>query len=173
MERCPREKFQLATKNAAWLECRTREDAAAQFETSLRQTGAGYIDFYLLHNLGEGRTLGTDRVLSQNESAHPQNMRVLAVYDMLFPGERTFLPEMIRPETNPAQMQSVKSQTRGHKLQQRMNPEHNASPTSGGRMSRPPYNFDQKDTECTIRASTSSSEKGFMARSMTVFFTPP
>lgn len=56
VERYPREKFQLATKNAAWLECRTREDAAAQFETSLRQTGAGYIDFYLLHNLGEGRT---------------------------------------------------------------------------------------------------------------------
>ena len=56
MERYPRKKFQLATKNAAWLECRTREDAAAQFETSLRQTGAGYIDFYLLHNLGEGRT---------------------------------------------------------------------------------------------------------------------
>lgn len=55
MERYPREKFQLATKNAAWLECKTREDAVAQFETSLRQTGAGYIDFYLLHNLGEGR----------------------------------------------------------------------------------------------------------------------
>lgn len=56
VERYPREKFQLATKNAAWLECKTREDAVAQFETSLRQTGAGYIDFYLLHNLGEGRT---------------------------------------------------------------------------------------------------------------------
>ena len=24
--------------------------------TSLKQTGAGYFDFYLLHNLGEGRT---------------------------------------------------------------------------------------------------------------------
>ena len=39
VERYPREKFQLATKNAAWLECKTREDAVAQFETSLRQTG--------------------------------------------------------------------------------------------------------------------------------------
>lgn len=28
----------------------------AQFETSLKQTGAGYFDFYLLHNLGESRT---------------------------------------------------------------------------------------------------------------------
>lgn len=56
VERYPREKFYLATKNAAWIKCKTREDAIAQFETSLRLTGAGYFDFYLLHNLGETRT---------------------------------------------------------------------------------------------------------------------
>ena len=56
VERYPREKFQLATKNAAWINCKTREDAINQFETSLKQTGAGYFDFYLLHNLGMHRT---------------------------------------------------------------------------------------------------------------------
>mgnify|MGYP005782330015 FL=1 len=56
VERYPREKFILATKLAAWINCRTREEALAQFDTSLRQTGAGYFDFYLLHNLGESRT---------------------------------------------------------------------------------------------------------------------
>lgn len=56
VERYPREKFQLATKNAAWINCKTKEDAIAQFETSLKQTNAGYFDFYLLHNLGESRT---------------------------------------------------------------------------------------------------------------------
>ncbi|MCD7777159.1 MAG: aldo/keto reductase [Clostridiales bacterium] len=56
VERYPRDKFQLATKNAAWINCKTREDAVNQFETSLKQTGAGYFDFYLLHNLGEQRT---------------------------------------------------------------------------------------------------------------------
>ena len=56
VERYPREKFQLATKNAAWINCKTREEAIAQFDTSLKQTGAGYFDFYLLHNLGESRT---------------------------------------------------------------------------------------------------------------------
>lgn len=60
VERYPREKFQLATKNAAWINCKTREEAIAQFETSLRQTGAGYFDFYLLHNLGESRTQAFD-----------------------------------------------------------------------------------------------------------------
>ena len=56
VERYPRESFQLATKNAAWINCKNREEAIAQFDTSLKQTGAGYFDFYLLHNLGEGRT---------------------------------------------------------------------------------------------------------------------
>lgn len=56
VERYPRESFQLATKNAAWLGCKMREEAIAQFELSLKRTGAGYFDFYLLHNLGEGRT---------------------------------------------------------------------------------------------------------------------
>lgn len=56
VERYPRESYLLATKNAAWINCKTREDAQAQFETSLKNTGAGYFDFYLLHNLGETRT---------------------------------------------------------------------------------------------------------------------
>ncbi|MDD2956323.1 MAG: aldo/keto reductase [Oscillospiraceae bacterium] len=56
VERYPRESYQLATKNAAWIDCKTREEAIAQFDLSLKRTGAGYFDFYLLHNLGEGRT---------------------------------------------------------------------------------------------------------------------
>ena len=56
VERYPRESYQLATKNAAWINCKTREEAIAQFDVSLKQTGAGYFDFYLLHNLGESRT---------------------------------------------------------------------------------------------------------------------
>ena len=61
VERYPRESYQLATKNAAWINCNTREEAIAQFETSLKQTGAGYFDFYLLHNLGESRTQFFDK----------------------------------------------------------------------------------------------------------------
>lgn len=56
VERYPRESFQLATKAAPWIGCESRDDAVAQLETSLAQTGAGYFDFYLLHNLGEFRT---------------------------------------------------------------------------------------------------------------------
>ena len=56
VERYPRDSFTLATKAASWIGCNSREDAIQQFETSLKRTGAGYFDFYLLHNLGEMRT---------------------------------------------------------------------------------------------------------------------
>ena len=56
VERYPREKYQLATKMAAWINCKTRDEALVQFKTSLERTKAGYFDFYLLHNLGEHRT---------------------------------------------------------------------------------------------------------------------
>jgi len=56
VERYPRDSYQLATKNAAWLNCRTRDDAVEQFNTSLARTGAGYFDYYLLHNLGGHHT---------------------------------------------------------------------------------------------------------------------
>ena len=57
VERHPRDSFYLATKLAAWAGCKTREDAEKQFRTSLERTGAGYFDFYLLHDLGEERTV--------------------------------------------------------------------------------------------------------------------
>ena len=56
MERYPRESFLLADKLAAWLNCETAEKAKHQFDVSLRKTGAGFFDFYLLHNLGDVRT---------------------------------------------------------------------------------------------------------------------
>ena len=62
VERYPREKYQLATKMAAWINCKTRDEALVQFKTSLERTKAGYFDFYLLHNLGESRTAAFDRL---------------------------------------------------------------------------------------------------------------
>ncbi len=56
VERYPRDSYRLATKNAAWIDCNSSEDARRQLETSLRRTGAGYFDYYLLHNIGQGRT---------------------------------------------------------------------------------------------------------------------
>lgn len=56
VDRYPRDKFYLATKLPAWAGAKTAEEAKEMFYTSLRRTGAGYFDFYLLHNLGGERT---------------------------------------------------------------------------------------------------------------------
>ena len=60
VERYPRERYQLATKLPAWAGAKTAEEARAMFQTSLERTGAGYFDFYLLHNCGDSRTAAFD-----------------------------------------------------------------------------------------------------------------
>jgi predicted aldo/keto reductase-like oxidoreductase len=56
IDRYPRESFQFATKLPAWAGPKTAEEARQMFWTSLERTGAGYFDYYLLHNLGGART---------------------------------------------------------------------------------------------------------------------
>jgi predicted aldo/keto reductase-like oxidoreductase len=56
VDRYDRSRFCLATKMAAWIDCASRIDAISQFEQSLKNTGAGWFDYYLLHNLGGPRT---------------------------------------------------------------------------------------------------------------------
>lgn len=50
VDRYPRESFQLATKMPAWA-AKSLEEAQAFFDRSLERTGAGYFDYYLLHQL--------------------------------------------------------------------------------------------------------------------------
>lgn len=55
VDRYPRESYILADKMAPWV-VKSKEEAEAQFETSLELTGAGYFDYYLAHNLGRNRS---------------------------------------------------------------------------------------------------------------------
>ena len=55
VDRYPRESFQIATKCPAWV-VKTEEEAKNMIWASLKRTGAGYIDFYMFHNMGESRT---------------------------------------------------------------------------------------------------------------------
>jgi predicted aldo/keto reductase-like oxidoreductase len=61
VDRYPRDKFLLATKLPAWAGAKTSDEAQQMFYTSLERTGAGFFDFYLLHNLGELRTQAFDK----------------------------------------------------------------------------------------------------------------
>jgi predicted aldo/keto reductase-like oxidoreductase len=54
VDRHPRDKYTLATKLPAFA-ANSAEEARGMIETSLKRTGAGYFDFYLLHNIGGAR----------------------------------------------------------------------------------------------------------------------
>jgi len=56
IERHPRDSYTIATKNAAWLGPKDADEAKAQLDVSLERLGTDYVDYYLLHNLGAGRT---------------------------------------------------------------------------------------------------------------------
>jgi predicted aldo/keto reductase-like oxidoreductase len=60
IDRYPRDSFVFATKLPAWI-AKSREEAQQMFYTSLERTGAGYFDFYLLHNVGDTRTAAFDK----------------------------------------------------------------------------------------------------------------
>jgi predicted aldo/keto reductase-like oxidoreductase len=60
IDRYPREKFQFATKLPAWIGAKNADEAKQMLFTSLERTGAGYFDFYLLHNSGAERTKAFD-----------------------------------------------------------------------------------------------------------------
>ena len=53
VDRYPRESFQLATKMPLW-GMTSAEELDIKFKESLERTGAGYFDFYLLHNINSG-----------------------------------------------------------------------------------------------------------------------
>ncbi len=53
VNRYPRESFTIATKLPAWV-FNSHEDIEKVFNEQLERTGAGYIDFYLLHSLEDG-----------------------------------------------------------------------------------------------------------------------
>ncbi len=55
VDRYNREDFILATKLPAWA-AKNKEEAKEMFDISLNRTGAGYFDYFLLHNLGSKRT---------------------------------------------------------------------------------------------------------------------
>ena len=61
VDRYPRERFTLATKLNAWLGEPDEAAAKRQLQTSLDRTGAGYIDYYLLHALQENNHQIYDR----------------------------------------------------------------------------------------------------------------
>ena len=61
VDRHPRESYTLATKMNAGIPGMTEKMVKNEFETSLKRTGAGYFDYYLLHALSKGNVKKYDK----------------------------------------------------------------------------------------------------------------
>lgn len=167
VERYPRDRYQLATKNAAWINCQTREDATAQLETSLKRTGVDYFDFYLLHNLGAGRTKFFDDFDMWNWVLEKKKEGLVKHVGFSFHSTPEFLDELLtlHPEMEFVQLQinyadwefaSVQSRACYEVARKHGKPVVIMEPVKGGVLANPPKPvFDLlKETEPDMSAAS-------------------
>ena len=167
VERYPRESFQLATKNAAWIKCKTREEAIAQFDVSLQQTGAGYFDFYLLHNLGDARTKVFDDFDMWNWIIEKKTEGKIRHIGFSFHSTPEQLEEILKahPEMEFVQLQINYADWESHAIQSRANYEMTRKygksviimePVKGGNLANPPESVQQIFKEAEPESSVAS-----------------
>ena len=167
VERYPRESFQLATKNAAWIKCKTREEAIAQFDVSLQQTGAGYFDFYLLHNLGDARTKVFDDFDMWNWIIEKKTEGKIRHIGFSFHSTPEQLEEILKahPEMEFVQLQINYADWESHAIQSRANYEMARKygksviimePVKGGNLANPPESVQQIFKEAEPESSVAS-----------------
>lgn len=174
VERYPREKFQLATKNAAWINCKTREEAIEQYNTSLRQSGAGYFDFYLLHNLGDSRTKVFDDFDLWNYFTNEKKSGKVKHLGFSFHSTAEQLDEILNahPEAEFVQLQINYADWESHSIQSKACYEvahkHNKpviimEPVKGGNLATPPESVAKIFKDADPNASCASWALRFAA----------
>lgn len=167
VERHPRESYTIATKLAAWVDCKTREDAIKQFETSLERSGAGYFDFYLLHNLGQERTKVFEDFDLWNWALEKKKEGLIKHLGFSFHSDAEELDEILtkHPEAEFVQLQINYVDWEDHSIQSRAVYEvarkHNKpvvimEPVKGGNLANPPETVKKVFTEAEPDASFAS-----------------
>ena len=167
VERHPRESYTIATKLAAWVDCKTREDAIKQFETSLERSGAGYFDFYLLHNLGQERTKVFEDFDLWNWALEKKKEGLIKHLGFSFHSDAEELDEILtkHPEAEFVQLQINYVDWEDHSIQSRAVYEvarkHNKpvvimEPVKGGNLANPPESVKKVFTEAEPDASFAS-----------------
>ena len=174
VDRYPRESFKLATKNAAWIDCKTREDAIGQFETSLKQTGAGYFDFYLLHNIAPERKKFFDEFRMWDFIKEKKEEGLIKHIGFSFHSTPEFLDEVLNehPEIEFVQLQINYKDWEEPTVQSRacyeMARKHGKSvvimePVKGGLLANPPQQIKDIFTEAEPDSSCASWALRFAA----------
>ncbi len=148
VERFPRESFTLATKLFAAM-VPTENLAKKEFETSLKRTGAGYFDYYLLHNLLENNYQKYEKFHLWDFVKEKKAAGEIRHYGFSFHGGPVLLDKLLteHPDVDFVQLQINYADWESSNIQSRKNYEvaraHNKQivvmePVKGGKLANPP-----------------------------------
>ena len=107
VERYPRESYTLCTKLCAWMQCHDEKSAKQQFFTSLKRTGAGYFDYYLLHALQRGNYKKYDEYHIWDFVKEQKAKGLIKYYGFSFHADPALLEELLtaHPDVDFVQLQ--------------------------------------------------------------------
>lgn len=149
VDRHPRDSYTLATKLYA-PSAPTANAAKGQFQTSLKRTGASYIDYYLLHSLLESNYKKYERLGLWDYVRQLKREGLVRHAGFSFHGGPKLLDELLtrHPETEFVQLQINYADWEDSSITSRANYEvaraHDVSivvmePVKGGRLANPPH----------------------------------
>ena len=148
VERHPRDSFTLTTKLHAGMAL-TEKAAKKQLETSLKRTGAGYFDYYLLHSVMESNAAKYDRY-GLWDFVHEQQARgLIREYGFSFHGGPALLDKLLteHPDAAFVQLQinyadwenpSVQARANYEVARRHRKPVVIMEPVKGGALAAPP-----------------------------------
>jgi predicted aldo/keto reductase-like oxidoreductase len=148
VDRYPRESYTLATKLFATFSP-TAKSAKAEFETSLKRTGAGYFDFYLLHAMVDANYRKYERLGLWDFVQEQKAKGLIRHVGFSFHGGPELLDKLLteHPEVDFVQLQINYADWENPQITSRANYEtarkHGKpvvimEPVKGGRLARPP-----------------------------------
>jgi predicted aldo/keto reductase-like oxidoreductase len=160
VDRYPRDRFTLATKlnvNAAG--CVDEASAKQQFYTSLKRTGAGYFDYYLLHALQTGNYKKYDEYHLWDFVKELKEKGLIRHYGFSFHADPQLLDELLtkHPDVDFVQLQLNYADWENPSVQSRANYEmarrHGKSivvmePVKGGMLANPPETRKEDPARC-------------------------
>ncbi len=166
VDRHPRESYTLATKLYAPM-APTESSARKQFQTSLKRTGAGYIDYYLLHSLMESNYKKYERMNLWGYVRELKRDGLVRHLGFSFHGGPKLLDELLtkHPEAEFVQLQLNYADWEDSSITSRANYEvaraHDKSivvmePVKGGRLANPPHDVAALLREANPQASAAS-----------------
>lgn len=159
VDRYPRDRYTLATKLHATIMATNEKEAKQEFYTSLRRTGAGYFDYYLLHALMDNNYKKYDQYHLWDFVAEQKEKGLIKHMGFSFHGGPALLDRLLtaHPEVDFVQLQLNYADWENPAITSRANYEvarkHGKSivvmePIKGGTLANPPQEVRKLFRDC-------------------------